>query len=225
MKKLAGLVGLILVTIVATAQDFVKTGLQQSADVAFGSNGEHSIGSLSYWHSWGVGGEKKHFQLSYGLRFSFAGLNGAEFYSAPPAYYMIEEETDTLQLTTASQNNLVLALGATYQIRERFELGFNIDAVGYTFGATQTATFLGNGATVEDEVSPNQVTALLVGANDIGMVKSEFYVAYWLNEKWMLRAGTGGLFAEYKTSKELQEGNNRFRATTGVPSVAVRYRW
>jgi len=43
-------------------------------------------------------------------------------------------------------------------------------------------------------------TALLVGSNDLGMIRTEFMIGYWVSDKVMLRLGLTSLNTEYKTA-------------------------
>lgn len=207
----------------AMAQEAETMGLRQDLDLAVGGGDGSVLASLAYQHTWALG-KKDQWRLSYGLRFtSFSSNKAMEFYSAPIDYYLIEEKTDTLTVGSPSQSNIALYLGATYRIKDKLELGFNIDALGYTFGGDAAATFKGGNQTLPTTVSPNQMTALLMGANDIGMIKAEFFVGYQLKENWMIRLGFNNNFVEYVTSTELQPGNTRFRGDPTAGFLAIRY--
>jgi hypothetical protein len=198
------------------------TKINHVFDLSIGSDGKDNIGSLSYGHIWDLG-KKRKWRVGYGLRYS--GFVGSEknFLSAPPAFYGNKEKTDTVAISKPQQNNIALFLTATYRIKRKFEIGFNVDLVGYSFGATQNANFIGNNSVIPTRASANSLTALLVGANDIGMVKSENFIGYWVSENWMARVGVSSLFTEYKTSTRLQQDNDRFRGTSIIPFIAIRY--
>lgn len=213
-----------ITVLICDAQSEEKdNSIPQYLDLAIGSNGDENMASLSYMHTWGVG-KKKNFKLTYGLRFSTYGGSNIEFYSAPPEFYGIPEKTDTLTFATAGQSNIALFLGATYNIKQKLEIGFNIDGLGYTFGPNQAYVLSGDPSQVLRTASPNQVSALLVGANDRGMIKAEFFVAYSLNPHWMVRLGVSNSFVEYKTEYEIQAGNTRFRGDPFMPMLGLRYK-
>lgn len=210
---------------IAQEQEKEAPRFLEDFDVALGAGDGSFLGSLSYQFTKALG-KNDQWRLSYGLRFTlFSGKKDMEFYSAPIDYYLIEENTDTLQVTSPGQSNLALYIGASYVIKNKLELGFNIDALGYTFGRETEATFLGNNQKLTTTVNPNQPTALLVGANDRGMIKAEFFVGYHVNDHWSARLGFNNNFVEYKTETELQKGNTRFRGDPTAPFVAVRYRF
>ena len=72
-------------------------------------------------------------------------------------------------------------------------------------------------------MNPGSVTALLVGPNDIGMLKAEFTTGYKFNEQWNTRLGLVSLYTEVRTETELQPGNTRFRGEARMPFLAVTY--
>ena len=63
----------------------------------------------------------------------------------------------------------------------------------------------------------------LVGPNDVGMIRAEFMIGYWVSDKTMIRLGLTSLNTEYKTATELQAGNSRFRANSQIPFIAITY--
>lgn len=196
---------------------------RQDLDLALSAQENGFLGSLAYQRTRMLGRQGQ-WRLSYGIRYSnFRGRN-LEFYSAPVDFYGIEEKTDTLFAASPSQNNIALYLGASYNSSGLAEVGFNIDALGYTFGQKTDATFFGSGQQIITTASPNQPTVLLVGARDIGMIKAEFFAAFHLTDTWTLRFCFNNNFLEYKTATELQKGNTRFRADPTMGCVALRYK-
>ncbi len=228
MKKgltvaIALLFGMFLHVQTTHAQELKNPNNSIELGVGFTSGG--FIGGVGYFQDWGVL-KNKALRLGYGVRFTgFSGSDGNHA-SAPPAFWNDETMRDSLFVGSPQMNNIALYIGASYLIADRFELGFNIDALGYTFGgdkeATHTATS-GNGAETATTVNPGSITALLWGPNDIGMVRSDFFVGYKFNDNWKARVGFGPLFTEYRTETELQEGNTRYRGTYGMISLGAVY--
>jgi len=188
--------------------------------VGFTSGG--TIAGVGYWQDWGLG-QKKAFRLGYGVRFTGYFGKDVNHISAPPEFYTDEAKQDSIFVSSPQMSNIALYIGASYTIRERFEVGFNIDALGYTFGGDKDATFTSDGATTETTVNPGSITALLLGPNDIGMVRSDFFAGYKFNDNWKVRLGVGPLFTEYRTETELQEGNTRYRGTSMMILVGAVY--
>jgi hypothetical protein len=200
-----------------------KFSLNNFADVSLGSNGNDNIASLSVGHIHGLG-VRNHWRLGYGARFSTFANNGTKYFvSAIPSLYQKADKMDTLNIDKAAQNNLVAFISANYRIKKKLEFGFNIDLVGYSFGADKSADFVSNGVIAKTTVKGNSPTALLVGANDLGMLKSEFNIGYQMSNKWMIRLGMNSLLTEYATATELQVGNTRYRGTGMIPYLAIRY--
>lgn len=196
--------------------------LNHNFDLALGGLTDFQIGSIAYQQEWELG-KKRAWRLSYGARLSSYIGTDITHVSAPPDFYGDEATQDSVFVTNPQMNNIVVYIGATYVIKNRVELGFNIDAIGYTFGGDKDATFTAEGVETATTVNPGSVTALLVGANDIGMLKAEFFAAYKFNNTWKARVGLVSLFTEYRTPTELQAGNTRFRGEGRVPFLAVTY--
>lgn len=228
MKKNLLFVSLSVCSLPGMAQDNAATPLPNSfrinnqLDVSVGGSNKGWVESLSYRHVWGLG-QHKQWRVGSGIRFSSFQGQDVEYRSAPPDFDGKAEKMDTLRLGSAQQNNLAILLTATYRLKNRLELGCNIDLVGYSFGAEKTGTLQTNGQRINTKATATQLTALLVGANDRGMLKAEFTAGYWVSEKVMLRVGVVSQNTEYKTTTEIQPGNSRFRNNAAIPFFAVTY--
>lgn len=191
-------------------------------ELSFAMSSNSQIGSVGYWQEWGLG-KNQAFKLGYGVRFSGYFGKDVDFISAPPEFYNDVAKQDSVLVGSAQMNNIALYIGASYLIRDKVELGFSIDALGYTFGGDRDAIFTGDGVSTPTTVNPNSVAVLLIAANDIGMLRSDFFVGYKFNETWKARAGFGPLFTEYRTPTELQTGNKRYRNASAMISLGVTY--
>jgi hypothetical protein len=191
-------------------------------DASIGANGNDNAASLAYGNNWSLG-KRQQWQLGFGARYTGYLGKQKNYQSAIPGYYRNNEKMDTILVAKPQQNNIALFVNATYRIKQKFELGFNIDVIGASFGASQNAQFISNKIETPAQVTTNSITALLVEANDIGMIKAEYYVAYWAKPKWMIRFGVIDLYSEYKTATELQVGNTRYRGASYMPFLSLRY--
>lgn len=191
-------------------------------DFSVGLLKDEAIESFSIKQIWGLG-RNKQWRIGGGLRFSSYQGSNINYLSAPPKYWGKEALTDTVSVSKAQQNNLALLLTVNYMIKKRLEVGFNIDLVGYSFGADKNALFISTGKTVPITASANRPTALLVAANDVGMIRAEFNIGYWLSKNIMIRTGLTSVNTEYKTPNELQAGNSRFRRNTQLPFLAITF--
>ncbi|WP_154855204.1 hypothetical protein [Cyclobacterium xiamenense] len=200
---------------------------ESNIDLALGM-GENS--SFSYALSWntsyGMFSTNK-FRLGYGLRFS--GFTGSDLnYITAPADLTGDDTTiDTLLVNSPHTMGLSALINLQYQFSSKFKLGFNIDVIGLGFGSSNDATFISSENTGQYpqtlESSPSSFNLLLVGDNDLGQLKSEFYIAYALSEKTWLRGGMDMTFSEYTTAQELTNANDRFRAKPVLVFLAISY--
>lgn len=200
---------------------------ESNIDLALGM-GENS--SFSYALSWntsyGMFSTNK-FRLGYGLRFS--GFTGSDLnYITAPADLTGDDATiDTLLVNSPHTMGLSALINLQYQFSSKFKLGFNIDVIGLGFGSSNDATFISSDNTGQYpqtlESSPSSFNLLLVGDNDLGQLKSEFYIAYALSEKTWLRGGMDMTFSEYTTNQELTNANDRFRYKPVLVFLAVSY--
>jgi hypothetical protein len=193
--------------------------------------------ALSYFHDWKLGKSKK-FGIGLGGRFtSYFGQN--KYYTTAPARLTsgttgpsaifqddIVANIDSLLVSSPQVNALNLFLNLDYPLTSKLWVGFNIDVIGFSFGGTRQTNYI-NGATGKiTDASPTAFNLLLVSDNDLGSLNSEFYLKYFLNEKWALKAGGQFLFTEYTTATQVQtypEGNDRFRNKALMFSFGVSY--
>jgi hypothetical protein len=113
----------------------------------------------------------------------------------------------------------------THRIKNKSELGCNIDLFGYAFAANKTGKLLGDNSSVpkNTNVSANTISYLVFDIYAVGMIKAEFMFGYWLNNCWMIEGGLSDFLIEYRTPNELQKGNKRFKDLIYLPFVAIRY--
>jgi hypothetical protein len=211
---------------------------------ASAASGEFST-ALAWSHLHGIGKKKQKLKVGYGVRFtSFIAAN--KFYTTAPSKFTsdiqnpftifsptIEANIDTITTATASTHSLNLALYFQYDITPRFDVGFNIDVIGFSFGARKNFNILSssydpNQAPVQSG-SPTNFNLLLTSDNDIGSLNSEFYLRYWITKKVGVRAGFTFLFSEYRTDQNLSFDNgriinDRYRNKAGMALLAVSYR-
>ena len=209
------------------AQTTTPPKKESNIDLALGM-GENS--SFSYALSWntsyGMFSSNK-FRLGYGLRFS--GFTGTDLnYITAPADLTGDDATiDTLLVTSPHTMGLSALINLQYQFSSKFKLGFNIDVIGLGFGSSNDAAFISSENTGQYpqslEASPSSFNLLLVGDNDLGQLKSEFYIAYAVSEKTWLRGGMDMTFSEYTTAQELTHANDRFRAKPVMVFLAISY--
>jgi hypothetical protein len=164
---------------------------------------------------------KKRFYIGYGVRFtSYFGKNG-DYVTAPADVSegnffkpQNEEKLDTLFMPSSQTNSLNAAIFLMYKFTPKFSVGFNIDAIGFSFGKDQTSTFYSYSENIPATTSNASVTnfnVLLTGDYDIGSLNSEIYAHYDASDKIAVRAGANFIFSEYTTDKKFAFDNDRFR--------------
>lgn len=196
---------------VAHGQEIPK--INQNVDVAAGIGASQFSSAIQYVRTHGIGQSNK-FRLGYGVRFSVFGGSDLMYVTAPANLTGNSATIDSLSIASPLTFGLSAVIHIQYQFSPKFMAGFNIDAVGVGLGAETDGTFISSEAgnlPVQQQATPTSLNLLLIGDNDIGQLKSEFYVAYALTEKVWLRAGADMTFSEYTTKQVLTNDNDRFR--------------
>ena len=202
-----------------------------------------SQGSLaaSFVNNWKFG-KKKRLEAGLGLRWTSYFGSKTDFITAPAKLarttttpFIIffagqrEENFDTLTVQRPFTHSVNITINLGYNFTERFNAGFNIDLVGFTFGRKSSAILTSNGNTmIEPSAKPTSFNVLLTGDNDYGSLNSEFFLKYKLNKKWGIKAVYQFLFIEYKTNTVNQiaaDGTivNRFRNKANNFGAGVSY--
>jgi hypothetical protein len=219
MKKALLFLSLSFLTFGAIAQ----SGTSFELGGAIGS----SVGSISAtgFQNWGLGSKKK-FYIGTGVRFtSFFGSN-VNFITAPADLTSDDKNVDTLLAPSPGVNSLNLMVSLGYKVSEKLDVGFNIDAIGVSFGPTGTPSYIRNGKSTAASASPTSTNILLVGDNDKGSLNSHLFVRYKLSDHLGLKLAYQFLFNELTTTTKVQtipSANDRFRAKSGMIYVGVNY--
>lgn len=198
-----------------------KTVNYANVTVAIGSN-QSSI-SVDYFHLWKLGKSKK-VEVGLGSRLTSYFGSSRYFSSAPASLAADEKKSDSLLLPSAQVNILNFAINLGYRITPKFSAGFNIDALGLSFGGKQDASYINGNQGEATSADPTSVNLLLIGNNDRGSLNSEFYVRYFFKEKLAVKMAYHYLFVEYTATSEVQqlpEVNDRFRNKASLFSVGI----
>ncbi len=184
-----------------------------SIDAAFGFGKGATSASLSWNRTHGLGQSNK-FRLGYGVRFSTFSGSDLLYTTAPAKLAADLTKVDTLTMSKASTMALNALINLQYQFNSKLVVGFNIDAIGVGFGGAKDGIFQSSESKAlngKHESHPTGVNVLLVGNNDIGTLKSEFYLGYKVTDKLGIKAGADLTFSEYTTHVKLTQDNDRFR--------------
>ena len=213
-----------------------------TADLAATIGASQGSTALSYSYQWQVGNKKK---LSLGVGGRLTNYFGTkkDFLSAGPAKYtrtftapfliffagQEEQNFDTLSVQRPQVNSLNAFISVGYQFSKKWDVGFNIDVVGFSFGRKSSSVFLSNGITrIDPESKPVGFNVLLTGDHDRGTLNSELFLRYKLSEKWGLRAIYQFLFVEYRSESLNQvysdgKTNDRFRNKVNSAGLGLTY--
>ncbi|WP_026998739.1 hypothetical protein [Eisenibacter elegans] len=195
------------------------------ADISAAANGESSWQfSLSASRVHPVALQKR-FSIGYGLRFSSFSGQTLNYISAPPAL----AADQTKQAQWRIEDPLVHFLNAEIhlhgQLSNRWEAGFNIDALGFGWGPARTGALFIDGQPQVERGSPTRPNVLLIGNNDIGSLNANGYIGYRIAQKWAVLGSYSHIYTEYTLDRAVPENfdNDRFRNKSWLIRLALRY--
>lgn len=192
---------------------------------AIGSN-QGSI-SVDYFHLWTLGKSKK-IEIGFGGRLT-SYFGSSQYYASAPASLAADEnKSDSLLLQSPQVNALNLAINLGYRFTPKFGVGFNIDAIGFSFGDKQNGSYSNGNQGQATSAKPTSFNILLIGNNDQGSLNSEFYARYFLTENLAIKLAYQFLFTEYTTDTKVQqlpEVNDRFRNKSSLFSAGITKRF
>jgi hypothetical protein len=237
MKKAHIFVLFFAFSCMAQGQALPSSGGQNFAELGAAAGSYRGSFSISYFRNWRVGAKKRIGIGLGGRATSFLGKN--LYYVTAPASITSESTSpfiffkeniaaniDSLLVKTAQVNMMNVMLNIDYRLSPRMFLGFNIDLLGFSFGGKQPGNFM-NGATGKNtSTTPTPFNVLLISDNDRGSLNSEFYLRYWVHEKWSAKLGAQFLFTEYTTETKVQqypEANDRFRNKSLLVTIGATY--
>jgi hypothetical protein len=225
MKKNIVYAFLLFISFSATAQQKTMKAKQQYADLSLGFGSSEFSLATGYFHNWNLG-KNHHFFIGTGARFNLYQGKNRPFTSAPADLASEPSKTDTLIASSANIYAINALINLGYNISPKFQIGFNIDLLGFSFGPEKTYTFQSNGTQTNTKATPTAFNLLLVGHNDKGSLNSEFYIRYKVGQKIGVKMAYQYLFTELTTATPVQTvpaQNDRFRNTSRLFSVGVSY--
>jgi hypothetical protein len=236
MKKSSSFIVMFLLAAASVAQTKSNSKIQLLDLTGSIGSGQGSV-AASYIHNWHLG-KKQKFSIGAGARFtSYFGSN-QYFISAPAKItsgssgpgVLFEENIpaniDSLLVSSTNINALNLSINLGYRITPKLSAGFNIDAIGFSFGGNKAVRYVNGTTIVNTTAKPTGFNALLISDNDLGALNSELFATYSFNKKWSAKLGYQFLFTEYTTATKVQQfpqANDRFRNKVSALAVGVRY--
>lgn len=181
--------------------------------------------TLGYFHTWQPG-KKKRFEIGLAGRFT-SYFGSTQYHITAPAKLTSGEtgplvifkenivaNIDTFLIKSPQVNALNIAIHLGYRIHSKVVVGFNIDAIGFSFGRKVTGNYINGFQGQRESSSPTAFNLLLISDNDLGTLNSELYARYSITDSWGIKGGLQFLFTEYTTDTQVQhypEPNDRFR--------------
>lgn len=197
--------------------------------------------AASYVHNWKLGKRKK-IEAGLGLRWTSYFGTKKDFITAPARLartnttpfliFFAGQRTDyhdTLTVQRPLTHSVNVSINLGYNFSTKWNAGFNIDLVGFTFGRISSAILTSNGYTkIEPVAKPAAFNLLLTGDHDCGSLNSEFFLKYKLTSQWGIKAVYQFVFIEYKTGNVNQvapDGTivNRFRNKSNNFGLGISY--
>ena len=114
-------------------------------DLSLATNGDFTTAALSLNRLHGIGRANR-FRIGYGLRFTSAFGSNTDYRTAPAKLTSgnesivalfsddIVSQIDTVRFPKTQINSLNISINLEYAISRKFDVGFNIDAIGFSFG-------------------------------------------------------------------------------------------
>ncbi len=182
---------------------------------------------ISAQKDWFIGKNGK-FIVGTGVRFT--SYFGKDIYlTTAPAKLSVEPaNVDSLFAPKPSISSLNLLIDLGYKLGDYVEVGFNIDALGFSFGPEGSPNFISNAKVKSVKASPTSPNILLVGDNDRGSLNSHFYGRVKVTEKIGLNLSYQFLFNELTTSSKIQtvplgSPNDRFRVKSSQIYAGISF--
>lgn len=229
---------ILVLSVIASASLQAQNGKTvQHFDLTGSVGSGQGTAAFAYIYNWQLG-KKGKFEIGTGARFtSYFGSN--QYYVTAPAKITsgqtgpqvlfienINDNLDSVLFKSAQVNVLNITVNLGYNITPKLYAGFNIDAIGFSFGGTKDTRYFNGNSSAPVTAKPAGFNILLVSDNDRGSLNSEFLLRYKLNKLWGIKAGYQFLFTEYRTSTKVQtfpEPNDRFRNKTSAFLLGVTW--
>jgi hypothetical protein len=236
MKKCSIILALLLAANIAYTQ--VRSSKDMIAEAGFAVARKQGTFTVAYLYNWNLG-KKKKITIGLGARATaYAGRD--QYYITAPAKLTsgstgpgvlfkenINANIDTFRIQSPQVNAINLLINLGYHFSDNVFVGFNIDAIGFSFGRSVRGTYINGQQQILERAEVTSFNALLISDNDKGSLNSELYAHYRLNDRVRVKAGVQFLFTEYTTQTQIQtspEPNDRFRRKSLLAGLGVAWR-
>jgi hypothetical protein len=233
LRQYSILICLLTLPVISFAQS--KTADYIDGTFAFAKN-EGSL-AIHYAHMWKLFKAQK-IGLGLGARAtSYLAANRyyitapAELTSGSTGPFVIFKENivnniDTLLVKAPFVNSVNISINIHYQISPKLTAGFNIDAIGFSFGPKKQGNYINGPTGSITQGKPTAFNILLTSDNDSGSLNSELFARYKVGNKWSAKLGATFLFTEYTTDTNVQtfpKANDRFRYKSLMLGLGMVY--
>jgi hypothetical protein len=202
--------------------------------------GASSFANALGWTHLHAFGKNKRLKIGYGIRLTNFFGSDLNFATAPAKYTSgkssiaalfaenITANIDTITFQKVQTNFVNAGIYFSYTLpywKNKFEVGVNIDAIGFTFGSAQNALY----KNIATQAKPTILNLLLISDSDKGSLNSEWYISYKATPKIAMKIGYQFLFTEYTTNTKIQqipnstERNDRFRLKSPMILLGVLF--
>jgi hypothetical protein len=233
-KKIVGVFCFMVFALSVKSQNF------KSLDVALAKGSGSTSVALGLEKMYGIGKNEK-IKIGYGIRYTGFWGNKLDFRTAPASLTSgkasivalfsddIVSQIDTFKIQNVQTNAINLNIRLAYNLTKKMEVGFNIDAAGFTFGKNTSGVLQAIDSDNTGEANhnksfsakPTAFNLLLISDSDLGSLNSELYLRYWASEKFGIRVGGSFQFVEYTANQNLAFDNDRFRSKQLIPFLAL----
>ncbi len=208
-------------------------------DASAGIGKDQYTASVSWIKNRTLGNKKQWLKIGYGVRLTSYLGSKKGFITAPARLTSrqtgpqvlfsktFKESLDTVYFDHAQINSLNVLINLEGRLVAKLDVGFNIDALGFSFGKKQSGTLQStlrpSELAVDQSAKPTPFNVLLISDNDIGTLNSEFFARYWFKEHLAIKVAFGFHFTEYTTENKLIFDNDRFRNKVSVLVLGIIY--
>ncbi len=217
MKKLLLLLVCSVLTVNAFAQEDIKPKNMADLSLSVGK-GTFSVAASGFrLHPVAL---KKKFFLGYGVRYTGFFGSDKQYITAPAEisegnFFKPQNKLklDTITFPSTQANMVNLNVHLAYAVSKKLLVGFNIDAIGFSFGGEKSGVLQSGGTLSNVKANVSNFNLLLTGDYDKGSLNSEFYGLYILENGFMIKGGASFIFTEYTTTQKITSNfnNDQFR--------------
>lgn len=212
---------IITLLLVASSTSFAQSYIELGS--GFGAGATSPV--VSFHKNWELGKNEK-IVIGTGVRYTGFFGKDINFTSAPNDLAIEPSSVDTLFGSKPAINSLNLLINLGFNITQKIQVGFNIDALGFSFGPTGNPSYISNAVSSSTDASPTSPNILLVGNNDKGSLNSHFYGKLKVSDKIGIKLAYQFLFNELTTSSIVQTApieNDRFRVKSSQIFAGISY--